>query len=129
MEHPQLKKIRLAIADDHEQLRQAMKTWLIKQGFDVIIEATHGRDLLDQLEKTATLPDVCILDLNMPVMDGITTTSEIRNRGLNMRIIVFTAKQKKDQGDLALRVGAYRCIEKGGHPDELKNTIMEGASI
>jgi len=129
MEHTQLKKIRLAIADDHEQLRQAMKTWLLKQGFDVVIEAIHGRDLLDQLAQTTTLPEICILDLNMPVMDGLSTINEIKNRDLNIKVIAFTARSKKHQGNLALHAGAYRCLEKGGHPDDLKTAIMEGASI
>ena len=129
MEHTQLKKIRLAIADDHEQLRQAMKTWLVKQGFDVMIGAANGHDLLDQLDQSEAPPDICIMDLNMPVMDGIATIREIRNRDLDMNIIVFAATRKNDQIELALQAGANSFLEKGGHPDELKTAIMEGASI
>ena len=128
MEHTQLKKIRLAIADDHEQLRQAMKTWLVKQGFDVMIGAANGHDLLDQLEKTTTPPDICIMDLNMPLMDGIATIREIRNRDLDMNIIVFAATRKNDQIELALQAGANCFLEKGGHPDDLKRALQGGRS-
>ena len=70
--------IKIAIADDHELFRIGIVKILQEyKDFDVIIEAPHGEALLQEIEKYRQLPDVILLDIRMPVMDGFDATEKI----------------------------------------------------
>jgi two-component system, NarL family, response regulator DegU len=84
-----MSKIKVAIAEDHEKFREAFVDFLkIKNEFDIIIEAENGSDLIAKLkEKT---PDVILLDIQMPVMNGFEAAKIIQNQYPEIKIIVFT---------------------------------------
>jgi DNA-binding NarL/FixJ family response regulator len=89
-----IKKIKIAIADDHEMIRQAVKTVLINWEFEVIIEGKDGNDLIHQIESSDSLPDLCILDVSMPNLDGFSTTKVIKSKWQFIKIIGFSVDEK-----------------------------------
>jgi len=66
---------RVLLADDHALVRQGLKALLEKQGFQIVAEASDGQEALRSVEKTA--PDVAIIDINMPVLNGVDTAREL----------------------------------------------------
>jgi len=83
-------EIRLAIADDNETLRQGLIMMLQEEGFQVIITAVHGRDLLDQLQQAKVLPHICLLDIAMPLLNGYDTSKAISKQWPQINIIGMT---------------------------------------
>ncbi len=87
-----LPPIRLAIADDHEIVRKAMINLFELEGvYQFCIEAGDGKALIEQLKAAPLLPDICILDIVMPVMDGHETLLEIRKLWPQMPVLVLTS--------------------------------------
>jgi len=81
---------KIALVDDHVLLRNALATLI--GSFDncqVVLEVANGRELITQL-KADNLPDVILLDLNMPVMDGFETAAWLRDNHPAMRILMLT---------------------------------------
>ena len=84
------KAIRILVADDHPVVRGGLITMLsTQQDFEVIGEATNGNEVIEQAR--ALHPDVLLLDLEMPEMDGVEALRQLRAEQLDVRAIVFTA--------------------------------------
>ncbi|MGN6568035.1 MAG: response regulator transcription factor [Flavipsychrobacter sp.] len=84
--------IRIGFADDHNLVRKGIISMLSKLGgVDIVIEAVNGRELISKMEAAQKLPDLCILDISMPVMDGFTVLHEIKRRWPFMKILILTA--------------------------------------
>jgi len=81
--------VNIAIADDHSLFRTTFRQILQSLGHKVIIEATNGKILVEMLNR-APLPDLCILDVNMPVMDGIQTAWHLDQYFSGVKIILCT---------------------------------------
>lgn len=117
------KKIRIAIADDHARVRAAVKTQLNEFGFEVIIEGSDGKELIDQIEGSASLPDLCILDVNMPNMDGFQTAEAIKSRWAAIKIVGFSVERINETK--MLQKGADVFLIKTCSPQTLYNTIID----
>src|SRR6188768_1501457 len=84
-----LKTIKVAIADDHALFRTGVRTALaVKKDIELIAEADNGLQLLSQLKHIE--PDVILLDIQMPVMDGIATLPEIRKLYPSVKVIILS---------------------------------------
>ncbi len=111
-----MKKIKLAVADDQFLFRKGLIALLAEhEEFRVLIDAENGKDLLDQMEKKK--PDIVLLDLEMPVMDGIEVTSHIKHHYPDVRVIVLTMHNSEEY--------IVHLIEKGARGFLLKNTDVE----
>lgn len=108
--------IRLAVVDDHALFRKGLIA-LIKDfpEFEVVIEASNGEELLEQLKKKKV--DVILLDLQMPIMDGIETTERLQGKSLETKIIIIT--MHNEEGFI------HHLISKGANGFLLKNSDME----
>jgi DNA-binding NarL/FixJ family response regulator len=114
--------IRVAIADDHAVVRQGLRTFLELQGdMEVVGEAVDGADAVDLVERTA--PDVVLLDLVMPRVDGIEATRRIRERSPATRILVLTSFADDHTVLPAIRAGAAGYLLKDVQPPELAAAI------
>ena len=117
--------IKIAIADDHTILRKGVIELINSFGpFRVIIDAVNGRDLLDQLEKAAVLPDVCVIDINMPELNGYETAVILREQWPNIKILALSMYSNEYSIIKMLRTGAHGYILKETDPIELKDALL-----
>lgn len=115
--------IRVAIIDDHDALRSGICQFLGEFGFRTIFEAENGQVALEKLENSSILPDVCIVDINMPVMNGFETAKNLHERYPGIKILAFSIYDEEDDVIGMLRNGAKGYILKGADPEELKKAI------
>jgi two-component system, NarL family, response regulator LiaR len=114
--------IRVAIADDHAVVRQGLRTFLeLQDDMEVVGEASDGDEAVDLVERTA--PDVVLLDLVMPRVDGIEATRRIRERSPATRILVLTSFADDHTVLPAVRAGAAGYLLKDVQPPELAGAI------
>ncbi len=123
-------KIRVIIADDSDFVRDGMKIILEADGgFDVISCAPNGKEAVEIGRKTP--PDVFLMDIQMPVMDGIEATKIITEEGLG-KVLILTTFDDNDLVRKAIRNGARGYLIKNHTPDHLKQTIrsvMNGTGV
>lgn len=113
-------QIRILIADDHPATREGLTTLLNRQpDMEVIAEACDGADAVDKFEQYA--PDVGVLDLRMPGMDGIQAIAAIRERNPEARILILSAFDQDERIYQALRAGAQGYLRK----DATLETIVQ----
>ena len=116
------KSIRILLADDHPIVREGLRAVLeLQSGFEVIAEAANGADAL-RLALTLQ-PDILLLDLEMPVMDGVETIRRLRPQQPNARIIVFTVFDNDERIIHAVQAGANGYLLKDAPRDEIFNAI------
>jgi DNA-binding NarL/FixJ family response regulator len=114
--------IRILTVDDHPLLREGIAVLVGKQAdMELVAEASSGREALEQFRKHR--PDITLMDLQMPEMDGIEATSAIRGEFPEARIIVLTTHTGDVQVSRALKAGARAYLLKGMLRKELLDTI------
>ncbi|MDF1696622.1 MAG: response regulator transcription factor [Saprospiraceae bacterium] len=116
--------ISIAIADDESLFRKGMK--MILNSYDnltVNIEAEDGEDIVQQLEATDSLPDVLLLDLKMPKMNGIEAAKIIRANFPTVKIIVLSTHFSRAFVTNMLEIGASSYLPKNSEPEEVAVTI------
>jgi DNA-binding NarL/FixJ family response regulator len=114
--------IRILTVDDHPLLREGIAALVGKQAdMELVAEASSGREGLEQFRKHR--PDITLMDLQMPEMDGIEATNLIRGEFPEARIIVLTTHAGDVQVSRALRAGARAYLLKGMLRKELLETI------
>jgi two-component system, NarL family, response regulator LiaR len=114
--------IRILLADDHPIVRDGLSAVLSTQPDFVIVGAVgDGEEVLRQV--AALRPDVLLLDLEMPRLDGVETLQRLAASGQAIRTIVFTAFDTDDRIVEAVRAGAQGYLLKGAPRDELFNAV------
>ncbi|OQP62416.1 hypothetical protein A3860_29095 [Niastella vici] len=121
MENAQL--VTVAIVDDHAMLRQAINLRLSLLGYKIVLEAENGQVFLDQLRKLPAPPDICLLDINMPVMDGFNTAVELKKNWPRIKILFFTMHNSKAYVLRARQIGAEGFLSKDASFEELKQAF------
>lgn len=123
--------IRILLADDHPIVREGLRAVLETQSdFEVIAEAASGDEAL-RIALT-TSPDILLLDLEMPVMDGVEAIRRLRQQRPDARVIVFTAFDNDERIIHAVQAGANGYLLKGAPREEIFRAIrvtMEGGSL
>jgi DNA-binding NarL/FixJ family response regulator len=123
--------IRILVADDHPMLREGLVAVLSSQpDFEVVGEAADGSETVRLAERHK--PDVILLDLEMPNLDGVATLEKLRDIGSETRTIVFTAYDTDERILGALRAGARGYLLKGASRTEIFDairTVYSGGSL
>ncbi|MBN1451653.1 MAG: response regulator transcription factor [Anaerolineales bacterium] len=116
--------IRVYITDDHPVVRRGIKQLLqTEEGIDVVGEATNGLEAIADMEKLK--PDIVLMDLVMPVMDGIEATLQIKARHPEIQILVLTSFATDDKVFPAIKAGALGYLIKDTGPEELVLAIRQ----
>lgn len=117
---------KVLLADDHTMLRQSLARSLAERGLDVVGEAADG-------EEAARLalelrPDVVLMDVSMPVLDGVGATRLIHDRAPGIHVVMLTMHADRDVLERALRAGAAGYLVKDCTMDEVVRTLEQAAS-
>ncbi|MBY0535030.1 MAG: response regulator transcription factor [Chitinophagaceae bacterium] len=116
--------IKIALVDDHQLLRIALVNLINNFGdFKVIIEASNGKELIKSI-KSNSLPDIIILDLNMPELDGYDTSKWLNSNYPDIKIVMLTMYDAEAALIRLLRSGIRGFLRKDIHPTELKQALI-----
>lgn len=117
-----MKPIKIAIADDYTIYRDGLKIGLTQdENLEVMLEAADGEDLIKGVE--ADRPDVIIMDLKMPVMDGMEATKLIKKKYPDIKIIVVTMYDDEKFVIHLMEIGANGYLLKNAEAEEIRKAI------
>jgi len=111
---------RIMVVEDDEASRETLLKYLRYRGYDAL-SASNGKEALEKLG--ATHVDIVLMDISMPIMDGIEATRIIREKSLPVVIIVLTAFSDEETMKKAIKAGADDFIPKRDLPKKLCNTL------
>ncbi|MEX5269449.1 response regulator [Kocuria sabuli] len=115
---------RVLVVDDQPLMLEALKSFFSAEpGFDVIGTASNGREAVDRC--LASDPDVVLMDMKMPVMDGIEATREITSRSPRSKVLALTTFSTLEFVVPALRAGAAGYLVKDARPDEIITAVHQ----
>ncbi len=118
----------IMIVDDHDMVRLGLRTYLsLEPGIEIIAEASNGKEAIELLAKRASEglapPDLVLMDLMMPEMDGITATKHLTDRYPDMKIIILTSFLEDDKVMEGIQAGAVSYVLKSVSSEELVYAI------
>jgi len=117
-------KIRVFITDDHQIVRRGIRQLLSTEaGIEVVGEASNGKEAVAGVEELK--PDIVLMDLVMPVMDGIEAIRQIKAGNPSIQILVLTSFATDDKVFPAIKAGALGYLIKDTSPDELISAIHQ----
>jgi DNA-binding NarL/FixJ family response regulator len=114
----------IVIVDDHLLIAKAISSMINQfKGYNVLYEVENGQELINKFLLEKNIPDIVLLDISMPVMDGFETATWLKNNHPVVKVIVLTM-----QGDDAslvkmIRAGAISYLNKNVHPSELQKAL------
>ncbi len=117
-------KIKLLLADDHKMVREGLKAFFAPTDeFEVVAEASNGIEAVRLAGQTK--PDIVLLDLLMPELDGIEAAQKIREAIPDLKIIIITSSLEESKVIAAIRAGASGYLLKDSSPTEIENAIRK----
>ncbi|AZD67450.1 MULTISPECIES: response regulator transcription factor [Pseudomonas] len=111
----------IVIVDDHPLIRLAVRMMLEKEGHTIMAEVDNGSDALETVRKL--LPDLIILDLSIPNMDGFAVISCLKSIGLAVKVLILTSGDSRNFAMRCLQAGAAGFICKDDNLDELVGAV------
>ena len=118
------KPLRVLIADDHRLFAEALEAILATdERIEVVGQASDGEQAVELARKLG--PDVVLMDVSMPVLDGFEATREIRAAGEGIRVLMLTGSNSRDDVDRSREAGASGYVTKDRIASELVATIVE----
>ncbi len=121
-------RIRILIADDHRLFAESLMMMLAEDEQVVVVGlAANGQEAVELAMELQ--PDVILMDLRMPILDGFEATRQIREAGSNARILILTGTDAGIGSEDAARVGASGYLRKDHSAEELRRVVLELASL
>src|SRR5882724_7314277 len=116
--------VRIVIADDHPIVRDGLKKLLaLEDDFDIVGEAGDGREVLDRVQELD--PDVLLLDLRMPNLDGLSALQALQTTNKRVKVIVLTASEDKNEFVQAMKLGCSGIVLKQTAPELIVKSIRK----
>lgn len=112
----------IAVVDDHSLIRKAVNFRLTGMGYNVVMEAENGKQLLDKLEELPS-PDLCLLDINMPVMNGFETAVQLKKKWPAIKILFFSMQNGSVYMRQAREAGGDGYICKDASSEEFNRAL------
>jgi two-component system response regulator DegU len=117
--------IRLMLADDHRMLREGLRRSMTEEGFDVVGEASDGAEAVVLADRL--LPEVILMDVTMPEVNGVEATRIIRQKHPQIRVVMLTMHADESVIASAIRAGASGYLVKDCSTDEIAATVRQAA--
>jgi DNA-binding NarL/FixJ family response regulator len=117
--------VRILIADDHALFRDGLRSLLQSQGHEVVGEASNGRQAIELA--TRLHPDLVLMDVSMPDVDGISATRELTAQQKDVKVVILTASEEDDTLFDAIKAGAQGYLLKNLEADEFF-ALLDAAS-
>ena len=114
-------RMRVALAEDQDLVREALRALLERLGFEAVLLAADGAELLERIGEIPT--DVIVSDIRMPGLDGISMVRELRRRGDRTPVVMLTTFEDSDLLLAAIEAGAQGFLQKGASPEDLTTAI------
>lgn len=118
---------KIVLTDDHILLRNGLAELVVKLGHTILFEADNGQDFIDKLDPQ-NLPDIVLLDINMPEMDGYETTNWLKQNHPQVKVLALSMYNNEASIIRMLKAGAKGYILKDSEPWELKLAIESVAT-
>jgi two-component system, NarL family, response regulator DegU len=118
--------IRLLLADDHRMLREGLRRTLEEEGLEVVGEAADGEEALRLAAKLR--PDVVLMDVTMPVLDGVEATRQLHEHLPEIPVVILTMHADREVLARAIRAGAAGYLVKDCSTDEVVRTVRLAAN-
>ena len=117
-------EIKILIVDDLEHVRQGLRTILeLTGGFHVVGEASSGLEAIQQVDQLQ--PEVVLMDLAMPQIDGLEATQRIKAEHPNTGVVMITIHDNEESREQAMTAGVDAFLAKGANTETLVQTIQE----
>lgn len=118
--------VNILLVDDHGIIRDGIKSMLENgHGFQIVAEADNGREALEAIENSDAPIDLVVMDINMPVMDGIEATKKIKKEWPEVKILALTMMKEDEHVRQMIQAGASGYILKNSGNEELIEAIEE----
>jgi DNA-binding NarL/FixJ family response regulator len=119
-------KTLIGLVDDHQLFVKSLSLMIESFGnYDVVLESLNGQDLQHKLSNGRIVPEIMIIDVNMPVMDGVETTKWLNERYPAMRLIALSMNDKDSAIISMFKAGCSAYLLKDVHPTELERALLE----
>lgn len=119
-------QIKIALADDHQLVRGGIKLQLENfPEFRVVLEASNGKELLDKLSKSKSLPQLALVDVTMPIMDGFETTRQLNEQYASIKVVALSVHDDIKSVNDMINSGANAYLLKDASPVVVKMTLLE----
>lgn len=119
-------KIKIGIVDDHQLFSKSLGLLLTSStNFELVVDAVNGKELQDKLSASNVLPDILLIDVSMPVMDGPQTAKWMRSTHPQVRLAALSMSDKEETIIEMLRSGCCAYFFKDTHPDKLEKALLE----
>jgi DNA-binding NarL/FixJ family response regulator len=116
-----MRDIKIAVVDDHKLMRKGLVQLLQGAGYRIVAEGDHGKDLIDKLAGRKV--DIVLMDVSMPVMDGIETTAWLRKNQPEAKVIALTMNNDDPTMIRMFKAGAKGYLMKDTDPEELLRAL------
>ena len=121
-----VRPVRLVLADDHRMLREGLRRSLEGEGFDVLGEAADGAAAVQLAEELR--PDVVLMDVSMPILDGVEATRQVRRVAPDVQVVILTMHADQEVLVRAVRAGASGYLVKDCSTEEVVQTVRQAAA-
>jgi len=115
-------KIRILLADDHDALLARVRSILCKE-FEVVGTVDNGRDAVAEARRLD--PDVLVMDISMPILDGLQAAAQLRRKACRTKVVFLTVHEDQDYVDAAFAAGASGYVTKSHVASDLVPAIRE----
>lgn len=116
----------VVITDDHLLFAKSLKMLIDSVGqFRVLYQVNNGKQLIDRLQESTEIPDVILLDINMPVLNGLETMKWLHTNRPQIKVLVLSMDDREESVIAMLRHGANGYLLKDSDPSQLQKAIMD----